>query len=111
MTDDNNSVEVNIMGKQYHVACPAGHELELSEAVNYLNNRLEEMAHQDLPYSRDNLAVITALNLSYDLLKLQNTMAREATKAHQLIERIKTSCNRFDIQQPNKIEKTFGVSL
>ena len=107
MTDlSEGSIEVNIMNRQYRVTCPTGCETELTEAVAYLNHRLETMARQDLPYSRDHLAIITALNLSYELLKLHTQAAKEAIKADRLVERIKTSCDRF-----KQLETTSGMSL
>ena len=107
MTDlSEDSIAVNIMNRQYRVTCPTGYETELTEAVAHLNHRLETMAQQDLLYSRDHLAIITALNLSYELLKLRTQTASEAAKAERLAERIKTSCNRFE-----QLETTSGMSL
>ena len=107
MTDvSKNFIEVNVMDKLYRVTCPIGCEKELTDAVAYLNCKLELAARQGLPYNRDHLAIITALNLSYELLKLRSQMADEAIKADRLIERIKASSSHF-----NQLETTSGMSL
>ena len=96
MSDDKQKVEVSIMGKRYYVVCSPQQEEKLKEAVSFLNDRVAEIKHKmrSMEYSeavcnRDNLLAIIAINLSYELIKMNTTISSKALDAEKLIEQIK----------------------
>lgn len=103
MNNAKRKVEVNIMGKLYSVTCPQQQEENLIEAVSFLNGKMDDLKHKmkDLSYSdttwnRDSLLAIIALNLSYELLKMNTTVSSKASEVENLIERIKSSFKQSD---------------
>ena len=103
MSDDKQKIEVSIIGKRYPVICPPQQEEELREAVSFLNNQVEELKHRmesmktsNTTWNRDNLLAITALNLSYELLKMNTMVSGKAMDAERLVARIKNSFARLD---------------
>ncbi|MFM2486536.1 cell division protein ZapA [Celerinatantimonas yamalensis] len=68
------AVDILLLGKNYRVACPEGQEHALHEAVSVLAARLDE-AKSKSAANNEHLAMMAALNLSYELLseKHKNT--------------------------------------
>jgi cell division protein ZapA len=68
MSDMHNTVSLNILGKLYKVKCPQDKIAELREAGQYLEAKMRETGQGGKTASADRLAVITALNITYELL-------------------------------------------
>jgi len=64
----NNTVSLNILGKLYKVKCPQEKIAELREAAQYLESKMREIGHSGKTASTDRLAVVTALNITHELL-------------------------------------------
>ncbi|MFD1382183.1 cell division protein ZapA [Rhodanobacter aciditrophus] len=62
------TVAVDILGKSFNINCPKGHEAELKEAAEYLNNQMRELRASGKVIGLEKIAIIAALNLSHDLL-------------------------------------------
>ncbi len=116
MNDDKQKVEVSIMGKLYSVLCPQQQQEELKKAVSFLNHQVEDLKHKtkgmkssEATWNRDNLLAIIALNLSYELIKLNTTVSGKAMEAEKLVERIKNSFAQSDAD--NAAHKISEISL
>ena len=116
MNDDKQKVEVSIMGKLYSVLCPRQQQEDLKEAVSFLNNQVEVLKHRtqgtkslEVVWNRDNLLAVIALNLSYELIKLNTTVSGRAMEAEKLIERIKSSFAQSDAD--DAMHKISEISL
>ena len=68
MNETHNTVSLNISGKLYKVKCPQDKIAELLEAAQYLESKMRETSHSSKTPSADRVAVITALNIVYELL-------------------------------------------
>jgi len=68
MSESHNTVSLNILGKIYKVKCPQDKITELREAAQFLENKMQEMNRSAKSPTTDRLAVITALNIVYELL-------------------------------------------
>ncbi|MCC7462145.1 MAG: cell division protein ZapA [Gammaproteobacteria bacterium] len=64
-------VSVRILEKEYFVACPAGEREDLVESAAFLNTRMREIRDGGKIVGLDRIAVMVALNLANELLKLQ----------------------------------------
>lgn len=62
------TVAVDILGKSFNINCPKGHEAELKEAAEYLNTQMRELRASGKAVGLEKIAIITALNITYDLL-------------------------------------------
>src|SRR5262245_49113532 len=63
------TVDVNILGRVYKVACADGEEHELNEAVVYLDKQMREIRDRGKVAGIDRIAVMAALNIANDLLR------------------------------------------
>lgn len=62
------TVSVNILGQEYKINCPKGHETELSEAADYLNSQMQEIRTNSKIIGTERVAIIAALNITHDML-------------------------------------------
>jgi cell division protein ZapA len=86
-------VTVRILEKEYFVACPPGERDDLLESAAYLNGRMREIRDSGKIVGLDRIAVMAALNMANDLLKLQ---ARGQGSQSELGQRIKTLRERVE---------------
>jgi len=64
----NHPVTVRILDKEYKVACEAGEEDELLASARHLDNRMREIRNTGKVIGSERIAVITALNITHELL-------------------------------------------
>jgi len=62
-----NTLDIQLLGKDYKVACPPGEQAALQEAADFLNARLNEVAAKG-KFSGERLVAMVALNLAHELL-------------------------------------------
>ncbi|TVR63271.1 MAG: cell division protein ZapA [Candidatus Competibacteraceae bacterium] len=77
MNDDEMiSVAVRLAGYEYRFACATVEREELLEAADHLDQRMREVRDRSgKPLNLEAIAVMTALNLSHELLRLQRQRA------------------------------------
>lgn len=72
-----NTLELNILGREYRVNCPAGAEGKLRAAAQYLHERMMEIKAAATTGGKqldtDRIAVIAALNMAHQLQELENS--------------------------------------
>ncbi|MDR3212714.1 MAG: cell division protein ZapA [Azoarcus sp.] len=66
---DAEALDISLLGKEYHVSCPAREQESLLESVAYLDQRLGETAKKTHA-GGETLAVMTALNIAHEFLQL-----------------------------------------
>jgi cell division protein ZapA len=64
-------VTVRILEKEYHVACPAQEKSDLLASAELLNSKMREIRDSGKVVGLDRVAVMAALNLADELIKLQ----------------------------------------
>jgi cell division protein ZapA len=64
-------VTVRILEKDYHVACPAAEKRDLMSSVELLNQKMREIRDSGKVVGLDRVAVMAALNLANELIKIQ----------------------------------------
>lgn len=64
-------VTIRILEKEYHVACPAEDKTALLASAELLNNKMREIRDSGKVVGLDRVAVMAALNLANDLLRVQ----------------------------------------
>jgi cell division protein ZapA len=86
-------VSVNILGKEYLIACPPAEREDLQKAATLLGARLKEVRENGRTIGTDRLLLMTALNMANDLSKL---MAREEQRGAELGTRVKQMRDRVE---------------
>ena len=71
MNDMYAHVTVRILEKEYHVACPASEKADLMASAELLNGKMREIRDGGKVVGLDRVAVMAALNLANELLKIQ----------------------------------------
>jgi cell division protein ZapA len=98
MSDRVVRVSVRILEKEYQVACLPEERSELLDSAEYLNGKMREIRDAGNIIGLDRIAVMAALNLAHELLKIRgrgevvNTDVSQ--KIRQLRERVETALTR-----------------
>lgn len=71
MTDRTARVSVRILEKEYQVACLPEERSELLDSAEYLNLKMKEIRDSGNIIGLDRIAVVAALNLANELLKIR----------------------------------------
>jgi cell division protein ZapA len=98
MTDRSARVSVRILEKEYQVACLPEERSELLDSAEYLNVKMREIRDAGNIVGLDRIAVMAALNLAHELLKVRGRGDAADTdvslKIRQLRERVESALSR-----------------
>ena len=61
---DPNTFAVNLLGKEYLVACPPTSQAELEQTARYLDQKMQEIKNSGKVFGLERIAVMTALNIT-----------------------------------------------
>ncbi|BES73303.1 hypothetical protein RE428_43210 [Marinobacter nanhaiticus D15-8W] len=78
MPEKPTTVEVNILDKDYLVACPYDARQALIQAAQHLDTKMREIRASGKVFGTERIAVMAALNITHDLLQ-QSHMSDDAT--------------------------------
>jgi cell division protein ZapA len=68
MADTAKTLEVNILGRGYKVACEDGEREALLQAVAYVDGKMAEVKNSGKVAGNERIAVMVALNIAHELL-------------------------------------------
>lgn len=68
MSADPKALQINVMGREFRVACPENEQKELLEAVDYLNKKMDEIRDNGKVVGVERIAIMAALNIAHELL-------------------------------------------
>lgn len=92
-----NGMTVHILGKEYMVACSDEERSALQASADYLDKKMREIRDSGKIIGTDRIAVMAALNITYELLENkdnpQSDIPQASTKAS---ERIRNLQNRIE---------------
>ena len=78
MPEKPTTVEVNILDKDYLVACPDDARQAQIQAAQHLDTKMREIRASGKVFGTERIAVMAALNITHDLLK-HSHMSDDAT--------------------------------
>jgi cell division protein ZapA len=64
-------VSVRLLDREYQVACPQDERSDLLDSAEYLDSKMREVRDSGKVAGLDRIAVISALNLANELIKLR----------------------------------------
>ena len=91
-------VKLNILDKEYRVACPIGEEESLHASAHLLNARIQEVRDRGKAIGTDRVAVMAALNLANDFLAQKSDWERSSKSFYT---RIRNLQDRIDLALKN----------
>jgi cell division protein ZapA len=95
------TLDIQLLGKDYKVACPPEEQQALQNAADLLNSRLNEVAAKG-KFSGERLVAMVALNLAHELLNQRSdspsasTSAASALDSDEFARRIEAIETRID---------------
>jgi cell division protein ZapA len=91
-------VSVRLLDREYQVACPADERSDLLDSAEYLDTKMREVRDSGKVVGLDRIAVISALNLANELIKLRRTGssvdADLGAKLQKLRERVESALEK-----------------
>jgi|SRR6476620_4027351 cell division protein ZapA len=68
MSADSKGLQINVMGREFRIACPENEQKGLLEAVDYLNRKMNEIRDNGKVIGLERIAIMAALNIAHELL-------------------------------------------
>ena len=91
-------VTVRILEKEYFISCPQDERAALLDSAEYLNKKMREVRDTGKVVGADRIAVIAALNMANELLRLRklDTELQGAVsgRVKNMRERVETALQR-----------------
>jgi cell division protein ZapA len=91
-------VTVRILEKEYFVSCPQDERADLLDSAEYLNKKMREIRDTGKVVGADRIAVMAALNMANELLRLRRQDAElqgaVTGRVRHLRERVESSIQR-----------------
>jgi cell division protein ZapA len=88
-------ISVRLLDREYQVACPAEERSDLLDSAEYLDAKMREVRDSGKVVGLDRIAVISALNLANELIKLRrngsNVDSELGSKLRTLRERVESA--------------------
>jgi cell division protein ZapA len=62
------ALTVNLLGREFRVACPEGEEKQLMASADYLNRKLKEIRDMGKIAGNERIAIMAALNIAHEMM-------------------------------------------
>jgi cell division protein ZapA len=90
MAEGADTVEVNLLGRTYRVACEEGERESLMQAVAYLDAKMNEIRKAGKVAGAERIAVMAALNVAHELLSVRLGTGFDVGQAKRRINAIES---------------------
>src|ERR1700719_3765156 len=67
-TQTKGGLDVNIMGREFRIACREDEQTELLKAIEYLNTKMREIRDAGKVIGVERIAIMAALNIAHEFL-------------------------------------------
>ena len=101
MADGQKTVEVNLLGRTYRVACEDAEREALMQAVAYLDTKMNEIRKAGKVMGAERIAVMAALNVAHELLGVRLGAGFDVGKAKRRITAIESKIDAAIAKQEN----------
>lgn len=88
MTKDSTTVTLNILGKEYKVACPREKESDLLHASRLLDDRMRSIRNAGRTAGSDRIAIIAALNVTDELEQVKRELKVIESQAQDRLDEL-----------------------
>ena len=90
MAEAPKTVEVNLLGRTYRVACDDREREALMQAVAYLDGKINEIRKAGKVMGAERIAVMAALNVAHELLSVKLGVGFDVGQAKRRISAIES---------------------
>jgi cell division protein ZapA len=104
MSDELQTLHVNILDRDYGVSCPPSEVDELKNSARLLDERMREIRRSGKIVGVDRIAVMAALNIAHELIRAQSELAnhdriteKQLAKLNDKIESALASARQLDL--------------
>jgi cell division protein ZapA len=101
MAEGPNTVEVNLLGRTYRVACEDEERESLMQAVAYLDGKMNEIRKAGKVMGAERIAVMAALNVAHELLSVKLGSDFDVGQAKRRIAAIESKIDAAIAKQEN----------
>jgi cell division protein ZapA len=101
MAEDADTVEVNLLGRTYRVACEENERESLMQAVAYLDAKMNEIRGAGKVTGAERVAVMAALNVAHELLSVRLGAGFDMGKAKRRINALESKIDAAIAKQEN----------
>ena len=99
MAENAKTIEVNLLGRSYKIACEEGEREALLEAVAYLDGKMGEIRKAGKVNGTDRIAVMAALNIAHEFLSVKLGSGFDIGQAKRRISLIEAKLDEVLAQQ------------
>lgn len=97
-------LEIQILHQDYLLTCPDGHEAQLMEAVERVDQQFQQMRDNSKLRSRERVGVLLAVNLAYENLELRHQLQALQQQLAALQGTMPSHDLEIDAQRLNSLE-------
>ncbi len=90
MAEAAKTIEVQLLGRSYRVACTDGEREALLQAVAYLDGKMNEIRKSGKVMGAERIAVMAALNVAHELLSVKLGAGFDVGHAKRRLSAIET---------------------
>lgn len=98
-------VNVTILGKEFQVASPESEHQKLLQAASFLDKRMKEIRETGKVLGLERIAVMAALNLSYELLNMPDIDQDQAKAIGKRVDQLSHKIEKV-LQESEQLELT-----
>ena len=95
------TIEVNLLGRTYRVACEDGEREALMQAVAYLDAKMNEIRKAGKVMGAERIAVMAALNVARELLSVKLGGGYDMGQAKRRLSNIESQLDAAIAKQEN----------
>ncbi len=70
--EDNDVISIKILDRTYKIECTPSEAHDLQNSARYLDEQMRQIRQSGNITSTDRVAIVTALNISHELMQLKN---------------------------------------
>ena len=101
MAEGAKTVEVNLLGRTYRVACEDDERESLIQAVAYLDGKMNEIRKAGKVMGAERIAVMAALNVAHELLSMRLGGGFDLGQAKRRISALESKLDEAIAKQEN----------
>lgn len=102
MNADAKGLQISIMGREFRVACAEHEQKGLLEAVDYLNEKMQEIRDRGKVIGNERVAIMAALNIAHEFLSMKVGGSFDIAETKRRIQRMETVIDQAMAEQ-NKL--------
>ena len=101
------ALTVNLLGREFRVACPEGEEKQLLASADYLNRKLKEIRDLGKIAGNERIAIMAALNIAHEMMSHRPVPASLSIDGDAIRRRIASMQETLDSALAADQEKLF----